>query len=135
MTQLLQYMNEQKIPEVARINELIPTVEKRAKISVKDHLGKQPLTPLQTKTDSVRKYCGELNSDGKTHGRGIFIYKDGSIWIGYYENGVLSTGNYITIFSEGYFWVGEYYMKEGKKWDRWTQYNTNGYEEKYDREI
>jgi hypothetical protein len=59
-------LTEQEIPEVARIKEFIPTIEKRAKISVKDHLGKQPLTsPLQTKTYSRNKYYGKLNADGK----------------------------------------------------------------------
>ncbi len=46
MQQLLQYLTEQKIPEVSRVKEFIPTIEKRAKISVNDHLGKQPLTSL-----------------------------------------------------------------------------------------
>ncbi len=56
MTQLLQYLTDKKIPEVARIEEFIPTIEKRVKIgfwgkriSVHDYLGKGALTPLQTK--------------------------------------------------------------------------------------
>ncbi len=82
-------MTDQKIPEVAIINDLIPTIEKRAKISVSDHLGKQPLTsPLQTKTFSNgNKYYGGVNGDGKQHDRGIELYNNGIIWIGYYENG------------------------------------------------
>ena len=47
----MQYLTDQKIPEVARINDLIPTIEKRAKISFYDYLGKQPLTSLKTITD------------------------------------------------------------------------------------
>ncbi len=77
-------MTEQKIPEVARINEFIPTIEKRAKISVKDYLGKGALTPLQTKTDSNHKYYGEQNTDGKEHGGGIEIFNSGNFQIGYW---------------------------------------------------
>ncbi len=59
MTQLLQYLTDQKIPELARIKEFIPTVEKRAKISVNNYLGFGALhTPLNTKTGSGYKYCG-----------------------------------------------------------------------------
>ncbi len=136
MQQLLQYLTDQKIPEVARIKEFIPTIEKRAKISVSDHLGKQPLTsPLQTKTDSNYKYYGELNADGKEHGRGIFIYDWGEIEIGYYENSEWSTGtNYIYIYDDGVFLVGERYMREGRRRDRRTVYKTDGKEEKYDQE-
>ncbi len=51
MKQLLQYLADQKIPEVARIKEFITTVEKRAKISVNDYLGFGALhTPLNTYT-------------------------------------------------------------------------------------
>ena len=50
---------------------------------------------------------GELNENNKLHGRGIYIHDDGEIWIGYYENGGYSTGNYINIFSDGVFLVGE----------------------------
>ncbi len=109
MQQLLQYMTDQKIPEVARLKELIPTSEKRAKISVNDHLGKQPLTlPLQTKTYSNNKYYGEVNA-GNRHGRGISIFNNGVIHIGYFENGGCATGNYIYIYPDGKFQVGEYY--------------------------
>jgi hypothetical protein len=58
MQQLLQYMTDQKIPEVARIKEYISIIEKRAKISVNDHLGKAIPTPLQTKINSDNKYFG-----------------------------------------------------------------------------
>jgi hypothetical protein len=60
------------------------------------------------------------------------ILRDGKITIGYWEDGKLSTGNYIAIFSWGEFWVGEFYKKGGKKWSRGTQYNTDGTETKYD---
>jgi hypothetical protein len=64
-------LTDQKIPEVARINDLIPTIEKRAKISLKDFLGKGALKPLKTKTFPASKYYGELNEYGNEHGRGI----------------------------------------------------------------
>ena len=91
---------------------MFSTVEKRAKISVKDHLGKGALTPLQTYTDSDKKYYGELHPNGRLHGRGINIYDNGII-IGYFENGGLSTGNYIYICWNGEFRVGERYTKDG----------------------
>jgi hypothetical protein len=129
LTQLLQYVSDQKIPEVARIKEFIPTIEKRAKISLNDYLGKQPLTsPLQTETNSVYNYYGELNAKGLAHGRGIHILKNGNIAIGYCEDGDWSTGNYITIDSDGEFRVGELYFKDGRRWRRGTQYNKDGTE-------
>ncbi len=136
MQQLLQYMTDQKIPEVARIKEFITTIEKRAKISVSDHLGKQPLTsPLQTKIYKGSKYYGELNAGGYPHGRGIEIFNNGTIVIGYYENGDHSTGNYITILSDSGFRVGEVYFEDGDEWRRGTEYKKNGIEEKYDKEY
>ncbi len=114
MQQLLQFMTGQKIPEVARIKEFVPTIEKRAKISVSDHLGKQPLTSLhQAKTESYGKYYGEVNKSGDEHGRGIRIWDDGTITIGYHKNGDWGTGKCIEILSNGWFRVGEIYQKEG----------------------
>jgi hypothetical protein len=62
---LLQYLTDQKIPEVARIKDFIPTIEKRAKISFNAHLGKGALKPLKTKTYPKNKYYGELNERGE----------------------------------------------------------------------
>ncbi len=59
---------------------------------------------------------GEFNQDNDLHGRGIQIWNDGEIWIGYYEKGGLSTGNYIYIRYDGVFWVGEKYLKDGVLW-------------------
>ncbi len=89
MTQLLQYLTDQKIPGVARIEEFIPTIEKRVKIgfwdkkiNVYDYLGKGTLTKLQTKPgDFGRNYYGEVNAHGKPHGRGIHKDRDGGIFI------------------------------------------------------
>ncbi len=100
-TQLLQYMTDNKIAEVARIKEIIPTIEERAKISLNDFLGKQPLTPLQTITFSFGGYYGELNVDGKPHGRGIIIDNSDRIYIGYFDNSCMSAGNNINIYWDG----------------------------------
>ncbi len=133
---MLQYLTDQKIPELAMVKERIATVEKRAHIKAKEHLGGGALhTPLNTKTDSYDKYYGELNADGETHGRGICIFNNGSIIIGYFQDDDWSTGNYIYIASDGVFEVGEAYEKEGKKWERGTEYKTNGSEEQYDKEC
>ncbi len=40
---------------------------------------------------------GELNQLNKPHGSGIRLDKYGNIFIGYFENSVFSTGNYIFI--------------------------------------
>ncbi len=110
----------------------IAAVEKRAKISVKKHLDFGDLhTPIQTKTHPNCRYYGEVNKSGKEHGRGIKIWNVGEIRIGYFENGVDSTGNYIHISSNGVFTVGEKYYKDGVRGSRGTHYRTNGNEEKY----
>jgi hypothetical protein len=112
---------------------MFSTVEKRAKFSMNDYLGGGALhTPLQTITYLYSKSYGEVNADGKEHGRGIGLFDDNTIQIGYYENGGFTTGNYIWIDSDGDFQVGERYMKDGKRLRRGTGYYTNGDEEQYD---
>jgi hypothetical protein len=114
-------MTDQKIPEAERIKELIPTVEKRTNIVVNDFLGKHPLTsPIKTITYYDNNYYGEVNAVGKEHGRGIYKFDDGNIVIGYFKNGLRSTGNYIVIHSDGEFRVGESYLKDGEEWRRGT---------------
>jgi hypothetical protein len=54
------------------------------------------------------------------------------IRIGYFEDGYVSTGNYIHILYNGEFRVGEVYFKEGKRWMRGTWYKTDGTAEEYD---
>ncbi len=44
----------------------------------------------------------------------------------------MSTGDYIAIFSSGNFEVGERYLKDGERWNRKTEYKTDGTEEQYD---
>ncbi len=82
---IISHLRAIKCPELDYILKNLDTVEKRAKINVSDYLGKQPLTlPLQTITDSSYKYYGELNADGKEHGRGISIHDHGTIVIRYF---------------------------------------------------
>jgi hypothetical protein len=78
-------MTDQKIPEMARIEYFMPTIEKRARISGKKYLGNDIPTPLQTKTNEKGyKYIGELNPNGEEHGRGIALWIDDRIYIGYW---------------------------------------------------
>ncbi len=133
---MIDYLRAVKCPKLEDVLKKFDTVEKRAKISLNNYLGKQPLTsPLQTITDSIYKYYGEVNADGKAHGRGIQIYNSGSICIDYWKNGRWIPGNYIDIESYGdEFELGEYYIKDGKLWVRGYKYYFNGTERPYDRE-
>ncbi len=82
--------------------------------------------------DKLRIGFGEVNEDNRLQGRGIEIYTNGLIYIGYWQNGSLSTGNYITISKDGWFKVGEEYFKDGKRRDRGTWYYTDGKEKHYE---
>ncbi len=75
---------------------------------------------------------GEVNKGNNLHGRCIQILNDGWILIGYFEDGLDSTGNYITIWSDGVFRVGEKYWKDGRRWERVTTYKKNGKKEQYE---
>ncbi len=133
---MLQYLTDQKIPELAMVKERIATLEKRAHIKAKEHLDFGALhTPLQTNTYYWGKYYGEVNADGKEYGRSIIIYDNGYIMIGYFENGWSSTGNYIHIYSDGGFQVGDMYLTDGEIWNRGTSYKTDGTEKKYDKKC
>ena len=48
---------------------------------------------------------GERNN-GKLTGYGINVYKDGTIYVGNWHNGVRAPGNYILLHSDGWFKVG-----------------------------
>ncbi len=77
---------------------------------------------------------GERNlSNTYLHGRGIERFGGGNILIGYWDDGDYSPGPYIRICSEGTFRVGMLYMKDGERWKRGMQYNTDGTEEPYDQ--
>ncbi len=83
----------------------------------------------------VATYFGELNENNEAHGRSIKICDNGVIDIGYFEDGLGSTGNYITIYSDGRFRVGEVFMKDGRRWIRGTQYNTDGTENEFEKKL
>ncbi len=89
----------------------------------------QPNTLRYCDDDDELVDCfGEVNEDNRLHGRGVEIFKGGRIDIGYYEDGWLSTGNYIGIASDGGFSVGEIYLKDGKRRIRGTNYFKDGSE-------
>ncbi len=71
---------------------------------------------------------GEHNEANKVHGRGIRIFSDGTIRIGYYNNGERAPGtNYISIWGSGRLEVGECYLDEdGERCYRGTRYKTDG---------
>lgn len=69
------------------------------------------------------RFIGEHNENNKLHGRGIIVYESGSIWIGYWNNGTLSDGDYIAIGREGLFDVGVFYRNAaGKAQYKGTRY-------------
>ena len=135
-SQLINYLRDVKCPDLNRIFKELDTVEERAKINVKEHLGEHALiSPFKTKTDKYGKYYGELNADGKQNGKGIKLWNYGDIDIGHYEDDLWGTGHYIQISTNGRFIVGEYYLQDGVKRDRYTQFNTDGTETKNDRKL
>ncbi len=90
-------------------------------------LSMQP-NPLRYYSDSgLTKNFGEHKEDNEENGRGIRIFNNGDICIGYFENGRL-IGNLIAINSDGTFYVGENYLKDGRILWRGTQYKTDGSE-------
>ncbi len=129
-------MADQEIPDLEQIKDRIANLEKRAQIRFKEHLGFGALhTTLKTKKTSCTYYHGEINESGEEHGRGIYIDTHDAvfIYIAYFENGGLSTGNFIEIDPRGEFAVGERYLKDGEIWRRGTDYKKDGTEEQYDR--
>lgn len=52
-------------------------------------------------------YFGEINGN-RLEGKGIKIFNDSRIDIGYFNDGAIS-GNYIRIYLDGLFSVGEFY--------------------------
>ena len=123
--------------EMAQINSVIDMLREKRGISVRDHLGFGNAANEQLRffTDSDGDKCiGERNSDNNLHGKGIAIWS-GQIHIGYSNNGYDAPGNYLVILSNGDVSVGEVYLKEGKLWDKFTKYLTNGKTEKYDKCI
>ncbi len=78
-----------------------------------------------------------MNAYGVRHGRGIRIFSDGDIFIGYYDrDGFTAPGtNYINILSCGNVDVGQIYMKDGKRWNKWTRYFTDGATKEFDKAV
>ena len=64
----------------------------------------------------------------KPHGKGIYIYTNGSISMRYSQDGVKSAGSYIYIdSSSGKFVVGEYYLDAKRVLkERGTDYEADG---------
>ena len=64
----------------------------------------------------------------KPHGKGIYIYTNGSISMRYSQDGVKSAGSYIYIDSNsGKFVVGEYYLDAKRVLkERGTDYEADG---------
>ena len=92
--------------------------------------GKPAITHTETgyAQDYGSTYIGEMNDEDRPHGRGLTIDSDGSIFIGFWNNGVYAAGNYITLGSGGSFRLGEFYFLDyysGLK-DRYTDYDTDG---------
>ena len=121
--------------QMDKVNTVIDTLKYNHDISVREHLGFDNAATKQLKFHTNKygqKMIGELNSDNKLHGKGIYFYSGGEIGIGYYNNGVGAPGNYLTIYSDGEFKVGECYLKDGEKCVRGTRYLTDGFCKKFD---
>ncbi len=76
-------------------------------------------------------HFGETNKDNKLHGRGIRIWYEGNIYIGYFNNGYYAPGKFINIYMSGEFEVGEIYLKDGQQRNKSTQYDTKGLASKF----
>ena len=124
--------------EMAEVNLVIDTLKYNHGISVREHLGFGNAATQHLKFHTTlfgSKFIGELNSNNNLHGKGICINSNGTIWIQYWNNGRVAPGNYIYIFSDGRFDVGEFYLKDGKRRLRCTQYFTDGTTQDFDRAI
>ena len=75
--------------------------------------------------DGFLELGGRLNN--KTHGRGILIHSDGTIYIGYFKDGDDAVGNFICILSTGTIDVEDYYRNRNGATDAiYTLYKTDG---------
>ena len=111
------------------INSVIDTLKYNHDISVREHLGFDSAATQQLKFHTYKsgnKGIGELKFDNNLQGRGIRIFSTGTIHMGYWNDGVPAPGNYLYIYSGGNVEVGQIYLKEGKRWIKGTQYNSNG---------
>ena len=73
-------------------------------------------------------YFGEFScTSHKPHGRGVFVSKDGWIFLNFFEEGVDIDGKYINICAkEGYFQVGEENTIDGTTHCKETRYHADG---------
>ncbi len=76
--------------EIAKVNTRLNQVNKS-----ENWLSMRPHAQFFKQDEDITDF-GEFEED-RLHGRGIGIYDDGAIIIGYCENGFWSTGNYIQI--------------------------------------
>lgn len=72
-------------------------------------------------------YIRELGAENNPKSRGMRIYSNGNIDVGYWNHRHNAPGNYIYIYKEGIFHVGECYRdKNGDLGYRGIQYKTDG---------
>ncbi len=109
-------------------------VEQLTRISVRSYMGFGKTTKAALKYEKLYgpHRIGEHNSNNNLHGRGIFIWSNGNIQIGYFHNDRDAPGNFIYINSSGNVDVGEIYMKAGNNRKKYTSYRTDGTTEKFD---
>ena len=106
-------MKDLKIPVLERLKSEIDRIEKATGISVRDHLGfgkvDKPLQSFLLKDGHT--FVGDQSTETKMPlGRGILIYSDGVIHIGYFEGDSLAPGNDVIIGADGMFSVGDIYV-------------------------
>ena len=134
LSKMIKIGQDQKLPHMQRLINEIARVEKRAGISVRNYMGfgDDPEAVLEYFKDQNGGDCiGERNAKD-INGRGICIWSDGLISIGYWNNNDLAPGHYINIFSDGGFHVGEVHLKDGEMCWRGTDYKTDGTSSKFD---
>ena len=77
-------------------------------------------------------YFGELNEKNIPHGRGIYIFSSGRVYIGYFNNGDDAPGNFINISDNSEFEVSKRYLDEdGRLRLRGTTYDADGLRNKF----
>lgn len=60
-------------------------------------------TIINYKVLETSKYYGELNSEDKPDGRGVRIWEDGVIYVGYWSDGKEKPGHYLKYNNNGEF--------------------------------
>ena len=105
-------------------------VEKLTGKPVRDHMGFGNISrdALEYSKSYLSGYhgFGEMNHINNLHGRGIYMFFQGSIRIGYFNNKWSAPGNFIEIYSDGDVDVGQKYQKYGEIFSRGTRYKADG---------